>query len=257
MEKMRMLIGCEHGEGKRLEVLFSEYGFEIIMFVTVEDLHRLLKQSPAIIVCDADFVRRSILEAPPPRGLKPFAPIILAQTRDAELARICESGGGELITRPYTAREIVEAAFHAVSSLSRTSTAAEAFERSAKPLDLTALLRVVGFPPHLDGSRYIKLALEIGARREHLYSELARRTGSNEKRIERSLRYAVRLAWKKDCLKRLDRICHTCLARSTRCPTSTEVIATLAETVYDEKRSKFAAEMIASPNFTGLGWWQM
>ncbi len=103
---------------------------------------------------------------------------------------------------------------------------------------ITVFLHSLGMPSHLDGYKYMRLALIktidnvelLNPITKKLYPLVAEAFNTSKECVERSIRHAISVAWKRGNKKQIkDIFGYTVDTEGTRCPTNSEYIAMTAD----------------------------
>lgn len=171
---------------------------------------------------------------------KDYSPFIIINTA-SQLPGILKTavgyGVGYFMVKPQTPRSICDT----ITDLAFTEkTKPEQIYASESTLEerVSGFLRHLGIPAHLNGYKYIRSAIirttndmgEITPITQKLYPKLAKEFDTNSSSIERSIRHAIGVSWKRGNKKLLsDVFGYSPDTVGTRQPTNSEYIAMAAD----------------------------
>jgi two-component system response regulator (stage 0 sporulation protein A) len=103
---------------------------------------------------------------------------------------------------------------------------------------ITKIIRKLGIPSHIKGYRYIRHAVELvindinllGAVTKGLYPQVAEKFDSTSSRVERAIRHAIDVAWKRGNENALKKYFNNNLKQDSK-PTNSQFIARIADEI--------------------------
>ena len=103
--------------------------------------------------------------------------------------------------------------------------------------EVTSMMHQIGIPAHVKGYQYIREAILmvvedvslLGAVTKELYPDIAKKYDSASSRVERGIRHAIELAWRRGQTDTLKRIFGYSMNIERQKPTNSEFIALLAD----------------------------
>ena len=104
-------------------------------------------------------------------------------------------------------------------------------------VEITEILREIGIPTHIRGYHYIREAVKMGYEDAQvlngitkiLYPEIAKKYQTTASRVERAIRHAIEVAWKRGNREKIDEMLwYTIDARKGK-PTNSEFLATIVD----------------------------
>lgn len=155
-------------------------------------------------------------------------------------------GADYFIMKPQPPEEICETIVAAVTTeVPKYEPVMESDDTDAK---ITQFIHCMGVPAHLDGHRYIRSALKIAMDditmispiTKRLYPNLAKMYKKTPCCIERSIRHAISVSWRRGNQKLIRDVFGYSAESSMGCPTNAEYIAMLA----DDLRLRIKHDMV-------------
>ena len=106
---------------------------------------------------------------------------------------------------------------------------------------ITEIIHELGVPSHIKGYRYIRHAVELvindmdllGAVTKKLYPQVSKEFDSTPSRVERAIRHAINVAWKRGSQKALKKYFNNNLSENSK-PTNSQFIARIADEIMVE-----------------------
>lgn len=104
---------------------------------------------------------------------------------------------------------------------------------------VTEMLSRFGLPRHLLGYEYLKYAIlvciedyrQIHNLTKGLYPAIALKYNSTGSRVERSIRHAIEISWKRTDIDTVNEIFGYTISKNKRKPTNSEFIATISDAI--------------------------
>lgn len=103
--------------------------------------------------------------------------------------------------------------------------------------DITNIIREIGVPAHIKGYQYLREAITmvynnteiLGAITRILYPEVADKFNTTPSRVERAIRHAIEISWKRGKIETINRLFGYTVNISKSKPTNSEFIAMVAD----------------------------
>lgn len=110
--------------------------------------------------------------------------------------------------------------------------------------DITNLIRDMGVPAHVKGYQYIREAIAMvydnpkvmSAITKILYPTIADKFNTRPSRVERAIRHAIEISWKRGNLESIHRLFGYTVNINRSKPTNSEYIATIADKLFIDRK---------------------
>jgi len=250
MELVRILIADTGEEYRRkfIDELQKEPDLQIIgQTGDGFELMRLVReQKPDMIVMEmilSGMDGVEVLEqlATLPQEVRPQVLIVSSLINGGMADLAASKGADHYLTKPCLSATVCQRIrqLHSRSNMGKHSTRRQDLEAT-----VTNILLEIGVPPQISGYNYVREAIILTvndmellrAVTKLLYPEVAKRFHTTAPRVERSIRHAIRSAWKKGDPAALQKYFGRVLASGIRKPTNSEFIAMLADRLRLEHR---------------------
>lgn len=102
---------------------------------------------------------------------------------------------------------------------------------------ISEMLKDLGIPASLLGYQYLRYAVEISIKypeylyniTKKLYPEVARHYSTTPSRVERAMRNAITIGWKRGNVNTQERLFGYTISVESGCPTNSEFVATIVD----------------------------
>lgn len=247
-----LVIDADNGYAKELAQYAREHGgfFDAAYASDGEEGFRLLTMlRPDIVILDAIMpvldgmgVLRRLKAAELPKK-----PVIIMSAR-AQLTNMLEAAAGYGVDYFMIKPQSHEAVCDTAHDLLNGTAAAQASSAPELEKTVTLYLRGLGMPAHLDGYRYMRSAIMltmdqpelISPITKRLYPMIAQKYNTTNCCVERALRHAIGVSWRRGSRKLLADIFGYTAEDSSYRPTNAEYIAMTS----DDFRMKFKYSML-------------
>ena len=165
-------------------------------------------------------------------GRRPTILVVSGFTRGNVVNQAAALGADFFMTKPCRMDSITERI-----RLLRVGGLEAAPSRQSLETLVTAIIHEIGVPAHIKGYQYLReailIAVEdmdvINAVTKVLYPEVAKRFGTTASRVERAIRHAIEVAWRRGDLETLQRYFGYTVNSAKGKPTNSEFIAMIAD----------------------------
>lgn len=172
---------------------------------------------------------------------------LTAMGHDKIMKNVFDLGVHYYIMKPFDIDKLVERIRLLVNSDTDTSTQ-NLIEEDETELDggdykpyITEIIREIGVPSHIKGYRFVRYAVAlvidnidlISAVTKELYPQVAEKFDSTSSRVERAIRHAIDVAWKRGNKEALEKYFSNNLNENAK-PTNSQFIARIADEIMVE-----------------------
>ncbi|WP_458122170.1 sporulation transcription factor Spo0A [Paenibacillus sp. Z6-24] len=167
--------------------------------------------------------------------LKPFDLQVLG-SRIRQLAEVPVSA------KAYRSQPLVAAAPRPVAAAAPIDNAGK---EQLLEASITKILNEIGVPPHIKGYQYVREAITevyhnidiLGSVTKVLYPQIAQKFNSNPARVERAIRHAIEVTWKRGDISHMSHLFNYEINISKTKPTNSSFIAAIADKLRIEHSS--------------------
>ena len=204
-----------------------------------EELLRLIGETrPDVVVMDLLLSGMDGLEVLERMGNSRTRVLVLSAFAGSALAeQVSARGGAYCMLKPCRLTTVLER----VRQLASGQEQAEEPENDVRALErrVTAIIHEIGVPAHIKGYQYLREAIAlvvqdmdiINAVTKVLYPTVAKKFGTTASRVERAIRHAIEVAWDRGDLETLQKYFGYTGSNAKGTPTSSEVIAMIADRI--------------------------
>lgn len=156
--------------------------------------------------------------------------------QDSLMSQAARNGASYFIMKPFELERLV----HQINHIAQTDALAEDWEKDVKPDDpITAIVKDIGIPPHINGYCYLKEAVSLVMERpemlqkvtKSLYPGIAQKFDTTPARVERSIRHAIESLWNRGEIEHISGIFGYSEDYLKSKPTNSEFIAMIRDSI--------------------------
>jgi two-component system, response regulator, stage 0 sporulation protein A len=165
--------------------------------------------------------------------------------QEAMTKKIMELGADYYVVKPLNLVNLTANIRQLMGSNSQVPIRAAKSTGRSVDLDVTDIIREIGIPAHIKGYHFLRDGITmivndveyLGATIKKLYPDIAQKHSTTTSRVERAIRHAIEVAWRRGNRDMINTIFGSAIQADKNRPTNAEFMAMIADKIRMERKT--------------------